>query len=276
MDFTREPIIETIITPKDGYWLVIKNSKGSGSEHVVDAVEVISFGTTYFLRSLEKPAAFLLPFGEYEITEKKITKAALKKPQVQKSIKIDSKDKKTPQEDLDSDLEMEKEQKEEAKAEKSKAGRRKRAAKKADAKAAKEEIKDAGSKEAKEAKEVTPPSLLPPPTTLISDQILRYKDYLQTEKSAPLSTEHETKSEATSDEVEQILLSSTPENTRVDDKQLDVPLSVMKEADDFITKAQEDMFNKSLEEADKEEKEPVAKTLNCTTPPPLVTDKDKS
>lgn len=49
MNFTREPIIETIITPKDGYKLVVRNSKGdSQEEYHVDAVEVVSFGHSFF------------------------------------------------------------------------------------------------------------------------------------------------------------------------------------------------------------------------------------
>ena len=40
MDFTREPVIETIITPRDGFRLVIRKSCQAGEEFVVDAVEV--------------------------------------------------------------------------------------------------------------------------------------------------------------------------------------------------------------------------------------------
>lgn len=279
MDFTREPIIETVITPKDSYQLVIKNSKSGGAEHVVDAVEVISFGTTYFLRSLEKPAAFLLPFAEYEITEKKVSKVALKKPQVQKTIKIETKDKNSPQEDVDSDIEMEKEKKEEAKADKPKSSRRKKAAaKKAEAKEKREEAKKEVSEEAfSETEKSAPRSLLPPPTTLISDQILRYKDYLQTEEAAPLP-ESEGKAPISAEEVEGVLL-PTPEANEAKDEltSVEVPLSVMKEADDFINQAQDEMFNQSLEETPlKEEEESVALKLNCTTPPPLIMDQEES
>ena len=55
MNYTREPIVETVITPKDGFKLIIRNSKGSKQEeYAVDAVEVVSFGQSMFFRSLEK------------------------------------------------------------------------------------------------------------------------------------------------------------------------------------------------------------------------------
>ena len=39
MDFTREPIIETIVTPREGHKLVVRNSKVQGmEEYFVDAV----------------------------------------------------------------------------------------------------------------------------------------------------------------------------------------------------------------------------------------------
>ena len=49
MDFTREPIIETVITPKEGCKIVVRSSKSNGQEeHFVDAVEVVSFGHSFF------------------------------------------------------------------------------------------------------------------------------------------------------------------------------------------------------------------------------------
>ncbi len=62
MDFTREPIIETVITPKEGFKLAIRSSKNtSHEEYFVDAVEVVSFGTSLFFRCLERPKAFMSP-----------------------------------------------------------------------------------------------------------------------------------------------------------------------------------------------------------------------
>lgn len=89
MNFTREPIIETVITPREGCKLVIRNSKGGGREdYFVDAIEVVSFGHSLFFRSLERPQAFLVPVSDYEIFELKETRMALKNAGPERSIKI--------------------------------------------------------------------------------------------------------------------------------------------------------------------------------------------
>jgi hypothetical protein len=90
VNFTREPIIETIISPKEGYKLLVRSSKGgSGSEeYFVDAVEVVSFGRGFFFRSLERPKAFLVPVSDYEILEVKETRVALKNVSHERNIKI--------------------------------------------------------------------------------------------------------------------------------------------------------------------------------------------
>ncbi|HSW87353.1 MAG TPA: hypothetical protein VLG49_07650 [Rhabdochlamydiaceae bacterium] len=89
MNFTREPIIETIITPKEGYKLVIRNTKGGGQEeHCVDAVEVVSFGHSFFFRSLERPKPFLVPVSDYEVVEVKETRVVLKNAGIERAIKI--------------------------------------------------------------------------------------------------------------------------------------------------------------------------------------------
>jgi hypothetical protein len=88
--FTREPTIETIISPReDGYKLLVRNTKGEkAEEHYVDAVEVVSFGRSFFFRSLEKPKAFLVPTGDYEILEVREARIALKNVSHERSIKI--------------------------------------------------------------------------------------------------------------------------------------------------------------------------------------------
>lgn len=92
MDFTREPIIESVITPKEGYKLVIRSSKGLGQEeYLVDSVEVVTFGGSCFYRSLERPKCFLVPIGDYELIEVRETRMVLKTAQVggeRGSIKI--------------------------------------------------------------------------------------------------------------------------------------------------------------------------------------------
>lgn len=89
MDFTREPIIETIITPREGHKLAIRNSKGGGQEeHFVDAVEIVSFGHALFFRSIERPKAFLVPVSDYEVLEVREARVVLKNIGVDRSIKI--------------------------------------------------------------------------------------------------------------------------------------------------------------------------------------------
>lgn len=89
MDFTREPIIETIITPKDGCKLVVRSSKGgSQEEYFVDALEVVSFGQALFFRSLERPKSFLVPISDYEVIEVREARMVLKNISPDRSIKI--------------------------------------------------------------------------------------------------------------------------------------------------------------------------------------------
>lgn len=89
MDFTREPIIETVITPKEGCKLVVRSSKGAGQEeYFVDAVEVVSFGNSFFFRSLERPKSFLVPSNDYEILEVREARMVLKNVGLDRSIKI--------------------------------------------------------------------------------------------------------------------------------------------------------------------------------------------
>lgn len=89
MNFTREPVIETIITPKEGYKLLVRSSKATGQEeYQVDSVEVVSFGHSFFFRSLEKPRSFLVPISDYEIVETKEMRVALKNAPLERAIKI--------------------------------------------------------------------------------------------------------------------------------------------------------------------------------------------
>lgn len=89
MIFTREPIIETIISARDGFKLLVRNSKGGETEeYLVDALEVVSFGQAFFLRSLERPKSFLVPATDYEVVEVKEARATLKNISHEKTIKI--------------------------------------------------------------------------------------------------------------------------------------------------------------------------------------------
>jgi hypothetical protein len=90
VNFTREPIIETIISPKEGHKLLVRSSRGGSDaeEFYVDAVEVVSFGKGYFFRSLERPKAFLVPVSDYEVLEVKEARVALKNVSHERNIKI--------------------------------------------------------------------------------------------------------------------------------------------------------------------------------------------
>ena len=90
MNFTREPIIETVVVPKDGYKLLVKNShKVNQEEFLVYALEIVSFGVGCFFRSLDRSKPFLLPVTFYEVIEVKEARTVVKKPLVVgKSIKI--------------------------------------------------------------------------------------------------------------------------------------------------------------------------------------------
>ena len=89
MDYTREPIVETVVTPREGCKLAVRNSKGAGTEEFfVDALEVVSFGNSFFFRSIERPKSFLLPVTDYEVIEVREPRIALKHGGVDRSIKI--------------------------------------------------------------------------------------------------------------------------------------------------------------------------------------------
>jgi len=91
VNFTREPIIETIISPREGCKLLVRSSKSGGQqaeEYYVDALEVVSFRRAFFLRSMERPKAFLVPASDYEVLEVKETRVALKNISHERQIKI--------------------------------------------------------------------------------------------------------------------------------------------------------------------------------------------
>lgn len=89
MDFTREPVIQTVITPREGCKLVVRSSKGlSQEEYFVDSVEVATIGSALFFRSLEKPKCFLLPATDYEVIEVREARLVLKHVGLDRSIKI--------------------------------------------------------------------------------------------------------------------------------------------------------------------------------------------
>lgn len=89
MYFTREPLIETVVTPREGYKIVVRNTKGAETEeYFVDALEIVSFGPALFFRSLERPKCFMVPVSDYEILEVRETKLVLKAAPLEKGVKI--------------------------------------------------------------------------------------------------------------------------------------------------------------------------------------------
>lgn len=155
MQFTREPTIETIITPREGFKLVIRNSKAGGQEDLfVDAIEVICFGQSCFYRSLEKPKSFIVPAADYEILEVRETRLALKTAGVERGVKVPLKSGEEPQPE---GVAVEPKRRER------KRQRRKR-------------LRGAEEVGAVSEEEVERAPLIPPPTTLISETIARYKE----------------------------------------------------------------------------------------------------
>lgn len=245
MDFTREPIIESVITPKEGCKLVIRSSKGAGQEEFfVDAVEVVSFGNTFFLRSLERPKAFLVPASDYEILEVRETRMVLKNVGMDRSIKIGGgketpkkAQKESPKPEQEKNTSEQKTEQPPKKREKRRHYRRRKG---------RDKISDDSQEEGKvdlpEPKKVEddspqdlgeplPPnsqilgSLLPPPPNLISETIERYKgnelfkdvfytdsdvDDEDTEEEGDYSDDPEQESETMEQESEQPKLEEPP------------------------------------------------------------------
>lgn len=199
MYFTREPVVETVISAKEGFRLVLRNSKGQQDEYSVEAVEVIAFGQHCFFRSLEKSKSFLLPVSDYEVLEVRETKVVLKAPSIEKGIKIGGGRevalrpiKETKEDEMPPVKEAEVSMKEppvhEVKADRKKERRRFRK-RKEDI-----QIEEPGQVVALREEKI---SLIPPPTTLISETISRYKDlpdyagvFFAREEKGPLNHLH--------------------------------------------------------------------------------------
>ncbi len=182
VNFTREPLIETVITSKDGYKLALRNSKGGGQEEFfVDAIEVISFGNTSFYRSMEKPKSFLVPVSDYEILEARETRMVLKSASVDRGIKIGGGREtamKASREEKDGETASKSEADEttkEPKVDKRRERRRTRKRRTKDDTELEQETADEASS-AEPVKQSEKPTLIPPPSTLISETISRYKE----------------------------------------------------------------------------------------------------
>lgn len=233
MDFTREPIIETIITPKEGCKLVVRSSKSSGQEEFfVDAVEVVSFGSSFFFRSTERPKSFLVPASDYEVLEVREARMVLKNVATERTIKIGGGREPAPKAYKEEKIESTQPTPEAARAADASAvpqgdRKRERRSRYRRGKRGREEaLKDEAGETPEESKGelalIPPPefpvkvasepsatptgivsSILPPPPTLISETIARYKDNALF-KGAFFSREDEAAQEASNEEPHEI------------------------------------------------------------------------
>ena len=229
MNFTREPILETIIAAKEGYKLRLKSTKHEGAaEYVVDAVEVVSFGTTFFYRSLEPAHTFFVPAQDFEIVQVRRARLLLKTPS-EKAIKIAGgaegskkaeKEEKKPKK-KQSKAKASKEEKQEGPAEEEpkevvaaekvegkeekkdskKEAKKDKAEKKPRSKGVKKATKEKKKAEAEPVdKEVVQPSmfshLLRPPEALISDNIHQYQDMIESQKEEKVEKAEKKEDEA--------------------------------------------------------------------------------
>ncbi|WP_100934513.1 GrgA family transcription factor [Candidatus Chlamydia corallus] len=89
MYFTRDPVIETVITSREGYKLSVRNTKHlSQDPFMVEAIEVISLGNICFFRNCDHSKPFLVPAGDYEVMEVRDTKINLKAVGLDRGVKI--------------------------------------------------------------------------------------------------------------------------------------------------------------------------------------------
>ena len=184
MNFTREPIIETVITPKEGYKLVVRNSKvGGQEEYFVDAVEVISFGSASFFRSMEKPKCFLVPVSDFEILEARESRMVLKTPTNERGIKIAGgreapmkvkEEAITPEAELPISTEQRPDKRRERRRSRKRRGEGEETQEEPPLEERKVDERKSEEKKAEEKRPERPTLLIPPPTTLISESI-RYK-----------------------------------------------------------------------------------------------------
>lgn len=214
MNFTREPLIETIITPREGYQLQLRSSKGQAQEEfIVEAVEVISFGKATFFRSLEKPKCFLVPVSDYELIEVREARQVLKTSATERGYKIGGGRETLLKTAKDEISEPEPTATASAEPRTDKRRERRRSRKKhtkgeGDQVEREEENAEAPSTPEVKTKKAEKPTLIPPPTTLISESITRYKAL-----QAAAETENE-------DKVKSVLIPPPPFPVRLETEDL--------------------------------------------------------
>ena len=230
MNFTREPIIETVITPKEGCKLVIRNSKGGGQEEFfVDAVEVVSFGNSLFFRSTERPKSFLVPVSDYEVLELKETRMVLKNVAHEHSIKIgvargEATSRAKEQSSEESKESPKKREKRRTRRRKSGKAEPEKEAFEAESEVPKEVPLSVEEAEKKELKK-----LFPPPSTLIKERLSSYKtaeiiaeDLIPKDLREMQKEEPELKKEKKTKEEEELPGSSSPPEKEKKDEGADI------------------------------------------------------
>ncbi len=161
MYFTRDPVVETLITAREGYRLLIRSTTSTEHEEfLVDMVEVVNLGSVCFFRSLEKPKAFLIPAADYVLLEVKEQRVALKAPITVSQQKGSSKGN----------------QKDSHRGENPPTQKHSGKKQKKQRKIAEEEEVITPPREPVEEPVMEKPLLIPPPPLLISDTISRYKE----------------------------------------------------------------------------------------------------
>ncbi len=89
MHFTREPIIESILSAREGFKLVLKNSKTASCQEIsAEVIEIVSFAGSVFYRSQDRLKNFMVPAADFEIAEVKDGRLVLKNISLEKSQKL--------------------------------------------------------------------------------------------------------------------------------------------------------------------------------------------
>ena len=233
MNFTREPIIETIISAKDGYKLAIKSTKATQrDEYLVDAVEVVSFGGSFFYRCQERPKTFFIPVNDFELLEVKETRILIKNPNIDRSIKIAGGKESTRVQKSDDD------QSADQKRDK-KRGRRPRA-KSTQELTTKPTTKETTKQFDKKQTSTTPPPipeelgqeqkptvfshLLTPPPGLISESLFKYKQEEETPKTLAIEDEKKIKKTTTKKTKLKPEVESSLKNEELNQTKLEAPM----------------------------------------------------
>lgn len=210
MHFTREPIVESVLSARDGYKLVLKNSKlASTTEISAEVIEIVSFAGTVFYRSQDRSKNFLLPASDFELSEVKDGRLVLKNISLEKSNKLQNLQRETLS--ADSEFQDEAVKGEEGsqvdnegsslvtaepknnRLERRRERRRNRRRRHNEDKkegpvteaAPQDEVVEKGHAEDNTQPVVPTLNLIPPPPTLISQTLARYKDKAQEVEASP-------------------------------------------------------------------------------------------